>query len=86
MWSVDVEKGLVYGTKKDILGGKKIIGYKHKNGIVTSTFIHNSRTSGVELCRIIYLSVYKEIIDNLIVGHKDGDKSNNRIHNLDYIK
>lgn len=73
---VDAENGIVYG-----MNGKPV-GHQHSAGIVF-TLIINGSDSTFLIRRVVWLSVHGSIPDRHEVFHKDGNKADNRIANLE---
>lgn len=62
--------------------GKIIFGSNNKEYLITSV-----RVNGIKITRAVHCLVAEAFLgsSDLLVNHKDGNKSNNRIENLEYV-
>lgn len=81
----DFDTGKVYGTRGP--GGTKIdepreLGFLHPSGYVHVNLSAGGNKKQVRAHRIIYQAAYGEIPDGCVIDHINGDKSDNRLCNL----
>lgn len=75
-YHADLENGIIYGLR-----GQKLIPCKTQNGYYTVT-VNNKRQ---KVHRLILMAATQNSGEGLQVNHIDGDKSNNRISNLEWV-
>jgi DNA-binding transcriptional regulator YiaG len=76
-----------FGKIKSLKHGKeKILKiHKHNNGYNFITLSHNGNQKGYLLHRVVVKAFLGDIPDGLDVNHKDGDKDNNFLNNLEVV-
>lgn len=72
----DLDNGIIYGTR-----GQKLIPCKTYNGYYTVT-VNNKRQ---KIHRLILTTATQSNGEDLQVNHKDGDKANNKLSNLEWV-
>lgn len=62
-------------------------GYKTQEGYIRCSLRVNGKTETVFLHRLVYFGFHptEELKVNYVVNHKDGNKSNNKLDNLEYV-
>lgn len=75
-YHADLENGIIYGLR-----GQKLIPCKTQNGYYTVT-VNNKRQ---KVHRLILMTATQSSGEGLQVNHIDGDKSNNKVSNLEWV-
>lgn len=70
------------GTKK---GGKKICQHIHKTGYMYCTLCKHGKLYNKQVHRLVAEAFIPNLDDKPVVNHKDGDKVNNSLDNLEWV-
>jgi len=80
---VDAKNGVVFSGKKDAIGNHIARGWELNGNLLFGIKIGDKAQRHFYVCRAIWLSQYGFVNTGKEVSHKDGDKKNNRIENLE---
>lgn len=65
--------------------GKIRIGKKHKDNYLSIRMCHNYKVNIFRIHNLVAKAFIGERPENYVVNHKDGDKANNKLENLEYL-
>lgn len=87
VWVVDAEAGIVHSrrTRKALRGTVSDNGYLVYGATFPGGSRETARTIPVLAARVVWESVHGTIPDDLEINHKDGNKLNNAISNLELV-
>ena len=83
-----VEAGELKVTKNGLvtnLNTGRRIGYKTNHGYIAIGWKVDGRTRHILVHRLVWLVFVGELTPGLVLNHKDGDKTNNRLRNLEEV-
>lgn len=73
-----------YGNIKNVKNGKILTPVKNKNGYLTYTFCQNKIKKSFRIHRLVAFYFIDNIYNKPYVNHKDGNKTNNHVNNLEW--